>query len=550
MCKKYLWEKLRGIKRITAIFLAAVLSVSVVSFMLPLNLVKAQAAGTRKNLQMVTNATAANIEGAQGSNVYFGTYPQSSDGNNGYNRDPIKWRVLQNSGSRLFLLANKNLDCKKYNESDTSVTWETCTLRDWLNGTDEYVRPNGNFIDSAFSETEKSSIAGSSVVHSDNITYNIPGGNDTTDTLFLLSRDEVFNAAYGFTASSGAFTNDESRIATNTDYATTQGVYEVNGNGIWWLRTPGFSGRCAVLVDDVGSAFMYGYGVFSEVIAVRPAFNLNLSSVVFTSAAVSGKSSGTVGAGALTAVEDYSGNDWKVTLLDDGTFGSGASGHAGFSASRVDSGAVAAGNSITVSYSGANTGSNEYVSAILVSTANENLPLYYGRIANNSASSTGTSITIPSGLADGDYKLKVFAEQYNGDYMTDYISAFSTINITVDATAPGPSQPSTPNPPAAPSTPSAGPVDYFADLKSAFDYAIALGGNQTVTWNRDSVLNYDIMKLLAENPSITLAFSYTYEDMDYTVTIPGRLAKFDPEIPIYGPLYLYGMYGGTVKKHQ
>ncbi|MCR4727222.1 MAG: hypothetical protein K5796_01040, partial [Lachnospiraceae bacterium] len=91
--------------------------------------------------------------------------------------------------------------------------------------------------------------------------------------------------------------------------------------------------------------------------------------------------------------------------------------------------------------------------------------------------------------------------------------------------------------------------DYFADLKSAFDYAIALGGNQTVTWNRDCVLNYDIMKLLAENPSITLAFSYTYEDMDYLVTIPGRLAKTDPEIPIYGPLYLYGMYGGTVKKH-
>ena len=92
--------------------------------------------------------------------------------------------------------------------------------------------------------------------------------------------------------------------------------------------------------------------------------------------------------------------------------------------------------------------------------------------------------------------------------------------------------------------------DYFADLKSAIEYARALGGNRTVTWNRDCVLDYDIMKLLSENPSITLAFSYTYDGFDYTVTIPGRLAKPDPEIPIYGPPYLCGMYGGTATPHH
>ncbi len=104
-------------------------------------------------------------------------------------------------------------------------------------------------------------------------------------------------------------------------------------------------------------------------------------------------------------------------------------------------------------------------------------------------------------------------------------------------------------PPLNPS-PQGGSDDYFEDLKSAFESAISIGGAQTVTWNRDSVLDYDIMKLLSENPSITLVFSYTYVGFDYTVTIPGRLAKPDPEIPIYGPLYLYGTYGGTVKKHQ
>ncbi len=521
----------KGIGVLLGVMLAAVTCVGVV----PQMTLTAYAAGTRKNLQMVTNATAANIEGAQASNVYFGTYKQSSDGNNGYNRDPIKWRVLQNSGSRLFLLADKNLDCKKYNDSNISVTWDSCTLHDWLNG-----GSGGNFYQEAFSGKEKQAIATTSVMAQANPYYQgTPFGGNTNDKVFLLSIQEVTETAYGFT-------DNYSRKAANTTYATGQGAYDDNGIGAWWLRSSGSDDSNAATVSDPGYVHMYGHDVDSGVVAVRPAFNLNLSSVILISAASGGKSSGTVGAGALTAVGDYLGNDWKVTLLDDGTFGNNANGHAGFSASRVDSGAVAAGNSITVSYSGANTGSNEYVSAIIVSASNENNPLYYGRIANNSASSTGADITIPSGLAAGDYKLKVFAEQYNGDYMTDYVSAFSTINVTVEAASSGPTTP--PNP--APSTPQGDSVDYFADLKSAFDYAIALGGNRTVTWNRDCVLNYDVMKLLAENPSITLAFSYTYEDMDYLVTIPGSLAKPDPTIPIYGPLYLYGMYGGTATPHH
>ncbi len=514
-------------KTIGGAILALSLAVSNLAGVYPTK--KAYAAGTRKALQMVTNATAANIEGAQASKVYFGNYYQNSSSS----KDPIEWRVLQNSGSRLFLFADKNLDCKAYNDSNTSVTWDSCTLHDWLNG-----GSGGNFYQEAFSGKERQAIATTSVIAQANPYYPAtPFGGNTNDKVFLLSIQELAETAYGFT-------NVGRNITSNTTYATSQGAHDYSGNGIWWLRSPGSVDYSAVFVRYDGFVGLHGNYVDDqndEGDAVRPAFNLDLSSVILTSAAAGGKSSGNPGADALREVAAYSGNEWKLTLLDDGTFGNNANGHAGFSASRVDSGAVAAGNNITVSYSGANTGSNEYVSAILVSATNENNPLYYGRIANNSASSTGADITIPSGLAAGDYKIKVFAEQYNGDEMTDYASAFGTIDLVVEAA------PASPAP--TPSTPSDGPVDYFADLKSAFDYAITLGGNRTVTWNRDSVLNYDIMKLLAENPSITLAFSYTYEDMDYLVTIPGRLAKPDPEIPIYGPLYLYGTYGGTAKKN-
>ena len=84
--------------------------------------------------QLVKDGAAANIAGAQASNVYFGTYRQTSDGADGFNVDPIKWRVLQNNTTdqRLFLLADQNLDAVQYHEDDESVTWEYSTIRAWL----------------------------------------------------------------------------------------------------------------------------------------------------------------------------------------------------------------------------------------------------------------------------------------------------------------------------------------------------------------------------------------------------------------------------------
>ena len=84
---------------------------------------------TGKAIQLVDNGTAANISGRQADSVYFGTYQQSSDGNSGYNIDPIKWRVLENADSELFLLSDQNLDVFAYYKEYESVTWETSTMR-------------------------------------------------------------------------------------------------------------------------------------------------------------------------------------------------------------------------------------------------------------------------------------------------------------------------------------------------------------------------------------------------------------------------------------
>ena len=181
----------------------------------------------------------------------------------------------------------------------------------------------------------------------------------------------------------------------------------------WWLRSPGN--------HNIGAAFVRADGepsTFVEVVApsygVRPAFNLNLGSVLFTSAAVDGKPDG-----GLTAVPEYSGNEWKLTLLDNS------------SNFAVKEKAVSAApdDTVTLHYSGATTGTNEYISAIIADSSGAR---YYGRVAQPTAESGTVEIKIPSDLAPGSYTLKVFSEEYNGDYNTDYASNFTDIALTVE----------------------------------------------------------------------------------------------------------------------
>ncbi len=88
------------------------------------------------------------------------------------------------------------------------------------------------------------------------------------------------------------------------------------------------------------------------------------------------------------------------------------------------------------------------------------------------------------------------------------------------------------------------PFDYLDELRAKLATAISLGGEQTVTWDKGTALPYDIMKTLQDNPKITLVFSYTYENVDFKVTLPGKYVKAYTTIPWYGPLYLYAYYGG------
>lgn len=442
------------------------------------------AAETGKAIQLVNSGSAANISGSQEDSIYFGTYRQSSNGSGSYNTDPVKWRVLSNADGKMFLLADQNLDVKPYDSSDASTnTWEKSTIRSWLNGYGANENSNGtdyssdNFIGTAFSGEEQSAICDTYVYNATqsdessnpNPLYNTSGGNNTTDKIFLLSIEEV-NSSY--------FPNgDESRKSTNTAYvASYSGMYSVGNADFWWLRSPGDYAYQAANVVWNGDVHCRGYDVGIMRYAVRPAFNLNPDSVLFTSAAVGGKSSGAVGADALKSVSNYSGNEWKLTLQDSSrSFSADVNGQT--------SASVPAGGSVQITYSGAQTGENEYAS-VLLCDGNDNV-LYYGNIAQNSTSGTAT-LNIPSGLAGGNYILKVFSEQCNGDKKTDYASKFQNIDLNVLP------REETPNAVFAATNDNSGTL---SDVGTSMKYSVDGG----ITWNDITDATMNISGVTAEN---------------------------------------------------
>lgn len=235
------------------------------------------------------NNTTAELDGSKLSNpvtegevttwdcVYFGNYWQKDTNGDGIadqndEKEPIKWRVLSVEDDDAFLLADQCLDCQSYNETDVDVTWETCTLRTWL---------NTDFFNEAFSSAEQSAIKKTTVVNEDNPTWKTKGGENTEDRVYLLSMGEVSNASYGFDS-----TRDKTREAVRTEYAENHAdrPSSDNGNSWWRLRTPGIYRYYASCVSAGGYVFYYGAHVYYNIDAVRPALHLDLSSAQWSKA--------------------------------------------------------------------------------------------------------------------------------------------------------------------------------------------------------------------------------------------------------------------------
>lgn len=218
---------------------------------------------------------------------------------------PIKWRVLSVNGNDAFLLADKALDDQRYNALYASVTWDTSTIRSWLNGYGALSNAYGtdysnkNFIDTAFSGVEQSAVKTALVINNDNIVYGTECGSNTNDKVFLLSTSEVNtdNAeSYGFVSS--FITYDEARRSKSSTYAKAMGTWSDTDSPYaecsWWLRLARSNMLEAAYVSEDGYVHEYGVSVERDKLAIRPALHLDLSSTDVYSYAGTVCSDGTV----------------------------------------------------------------------------------------------------------------------------------------------------------------------------------------------------------------------------------------------------------------
>ncbi len=200
-----------------------------------------------------------------GDKVFFGTYEQDNDASNG--KEEIEWIVLDKQEGKALLISNKALEAREYHTEWDDITWETCTLRKWL---------NEDFFYTAFHDAERAMIADTWVSADANPKYATDPGNATTDKVFLLSINEVEKY----------FNSDEARMCAPTAYAEEQGAYTnddyrtASGEAacLWWLRSPGGAQDIAAYVFYGGSVYCYGYTVSHGNDCVRPALWINLDS--------------------------------------------------------------------------------------------------------------------------------------------------------------------------------------------------------------------------------------------------------------------------------
>ncbi len=197
-----------------------------------------------------------------GDKVTYGTYEQDTDTSNG--KEDIEWLVLAKEGNKLLFVSDKALDCQRYNESYDDVTWETCSLRKWLNTT---------FLNEAFSTEEQAIIQITNVSADKNPEYDTDPGKVTTDKVFLLSINEVYRY----------FASDEERVYIPTAYAIANGANTSDSytkGGVapcwYWLRSSGLTQDCAAYGYPDGDVCEGGARVDHEGACIRSAIWISI----------------------------------------------------------------------------------------------------------------------------------------------------------------------------------------------------------------------------------------------------------------------------------
>ncbi|MCR5794728.1 MAG: DUF6273 domain-containing protein, partial [Solobacterium sp.] len=169
-----------------------------------------------------------------GSVLKMGTFEQDNDESDG--TEPIEWIVLANEEDSLLIISKYGLECRKFDDFHSNVTWDTCSLRKWL---------NDEFLHGSFDAAEQERILETALEKAGNPQSDALDGEDTADRVFLLS----------FADADTYFISDDARICELTEYAKANSKYaEASGMTCsWWLRAPGFDNTLTATIGRKGN---------------------------------------------------------------------------------------------------------------------------------------------------------------------------------------------------------------------------------------------------------------------------------------------------------
>ncbi|MCR5847231.1 MAG: DUF6273 domain-containing protein [Lachnospiraceae bacterium] len=287
----------KQMKRYAKTLLCVILSMLMVISVFQFGTIKTNAEGNETDIPAETNEEVFDLLNIyEGEIIKLGKYEQ--DGNLENGKEDIEWIVveLDFEEDRALLLSRYALDVVQYqNPYIGAVTWETCSLRGWM---------NNNFYNTAFNDLEKNIILTTSVKNDDNRKYDTDGGSRTNDKIFCLSVNEL-EKYIGYDYRDNETWYGQEFICTPTQYAKNNGafVYTITENDYnnilankgytpdviglktcrWWLRTPGCQTDYACRVGEWGNMFLSGVNVNENGTAVRPALNMDLSIIYPTS---------------------------------------------------------------------------------------------------------------------------------------------------------------------------------------------------------------------------------------------------------------------------
>jgi len=196
------------------------------------------------------------------------------------------WRVLEKQDDRVLLLAENVFESHTYHGSAPSfaafdsaprphATWESCSLRQYLNSA---------FLET-FKDEDKKQILQVNNITPNNPWFDVDGGNDTSDKVFLLSIDEIVK----YFGDSGKLQklpdikksrnpkNKSSRMINDKYNDDRKATDYSDKNADWWLRSQGHTNAHAANIESDGGINLYGWGISCSFEAgIRPALWLKL----------------------------------------------------------------------------------------------------------------------------------------------------------------------------------------------------------------------------------------------------------------------------------